>query len=143
MKIRVKQGYVAIYSEGLINLISRFKGLEGVKASAFFPIIVFRNESFEVSRIVIHERIHFKQQIELLFIGAIIWRFTEWLYLKVFQSKNSLDSYKLTSFEQEAYLNQENSNYLEKRKSFAFVKYIKNKTNFEFDLLEPAKIIIK
>jgi hypothetical protein len=140
MKIRCKQGYIAVYSKGLINLISKFKGLDGVKASAFFPLIIFKDKSFEVDRIVIHERIHFKQQIELLFIGAIVWRFTERFYLKAFQSKNSLDSYKLTSFEQEAYLNQENPNYLKERKAFAFVKYIKSKTNFEFDTSEPAKI---
>ncbi len=108
-----------------------------------FPIIGFKDESFETQRIINHEQIHFRQQIELLFVGEIIFRLIERFYLQVILSKSSLDSYKLCSFEQEAYLNQDDPHYLKNRRLFSFVKYIRNKTHFEFDLSEPAKITIK
>lgn len=139
MKIKFQKGYVAIYSKGLLKLI----GIKNAKAFAIFPIMGFKDESFETQRIINHEKIHFRQQIELLFIGEILCRLIERLYLRLFLSKNSLDSYKLCCFEQEAYLNQDNDNYLKDRKLFSFIKYIRNKTNFEFDASEPAKIFIK
>lgn len=138
MKIKFKKNYIAIYSKTLL----KFTGVKNAKAFALFPMIGFKDESFETQRIINHEQIHFRQQIELLFVGEIIFRLVERFYLRVILSKNSLDSYKLCCFEQEAYLNQDNPDYLKNRKLFSFVKYIKNKTHFEFDLSEPAKIII-
>ena len=70
-----------------------------------------------------HESIHTKQMKELGYIFFYIWYVIEW-FIKLFTTKNA---YKSISFEREAYGNERNLLYLEKRKRYAWFKYISNK----------------
>jgi len=91
-----------------------FKIQMGIGGLAIFPFIFIpREESKGVPKLINHERIHLRQQMELLFIGFIIWYFIE-LYRK---------GYRGVSFEKEAYQNQDNLDYLKNRKWFSFYKY--------------------
>ena len=56
-----------------------------------------------------HEKIHTKQQIELLFIGFFIVYFFEWIF----------KGYRNISFEKEAYRHEMNLDYLKERKHYA------------------------
>lgn len=81
---------------------------------AIFPFIFVRDQKSKSNLVLInHERIHFRQQLEMLFIGFIFW-----YYIAMFRK-----GYRGISFEKEAYANQNNLNYLKKRPWFAFVKY--------------------
>lgn len=70
-----------------------------------------------------HESIHTEQMKELGYIFFYIWYVIEW-FIKLFTTKNA---YKSISFEREAYGNERNLLYLEKRKRYAWFKYISNK----------------
>ena len=71
-----------------------------------------------------HERIHLKQELECLLIGYALWYFIEYLIRRI-QYRNHKDAYYNISFEREAYANQKNSNYLDDRKKYAWLNYIK------------------
>jgi len=70
-----------------------------------------------------HEFIHIKQWGELLYIGFLLWYVLEWL-VRLIQYRNFDKAYKNISFEREAYANENYSDYLNKRKLFAFLNYL-------------------
>ena len=85
-----------------------------INGLAIFPFIFVANRNQNNFSVLInHEKIHFRQQIELLFIGFILW-----YYIALFRK-----GYRNISFEKEAYDNQENLEYLKTRKIFSFFKY--------------------
>lgn len=87
-----------------------------------FPFIFLRNKkSINDALFLNHEKIHLKQQIELLWIFFFIWYFIEYC-IRMYQYKNHEFAYKNISFEKEAYKNEHNLNYLKSRKLFAFLK---------------------
>ncbi|MCB9262334.1 MAG: hypothetical protein H6607_08170 [Flavobacteriales bacterium] len=86
------------------------------QAFAFYPFIFCRNHDLKVNtHIIRHEKIHHRQQLELLILPFYILYFLEFLfryaYLKDFDK-----AYRAISFEKEAYQNDNNANYLKTRK---------------------------
>ena len=71
-----------------------------------------------------HEKIHLKQQLELLIIPFFIIYTVEFL-IRLFQYKKWELSYRNISFEREAYNNEKDFNYLETRGPFNFMKYFR------------------
>ncbi|MEM9143762.1 MAG: hypothetical protein AAGA86_12295, partial [Bacteroidota bacterium] len=70
-----------------------------------------------------HERIHLRQQLELLILPFYILYILEWLFRTVLY----LDSYKAyqnLSFEREAYANEHDPHYLSRRTPFRFMRYL-------------------
>lgn len=74
---------------------------------------------------MIHEFIHIEQWKELWYIGFLLWYIVEFMIRFFAYGLNPRKAYKNISFEREAYANDDNSTYLETRKRFAFIKYIK------------------
>jgi hypothetical protein len=72
-----------------------------------------------------HERIHLRQQLELLILPFFIWYFLEF-FIRWMQYKNRNLAYRNISFEREAYVNELNPDYLKKRAFCGFLKYLKN-----------------
>lgn len=92
---------------------------------AIYPFIFLKNKDLLLNKSLInHERIHLKQQLELLWIFFFIWYFSEYL-IHLFRYKNHIKAYKNISFEKEAYRNEFDLNYLKKRKMYSFLKYFK------------------
>ncbi|SNR83001.1 hypothetical protein SAMN04488111_3330 [Lutibacter flavus] len=90
-----------------------------------YPFIFLKNKTLKKDEILMnHEKIHLKQQLELLWIFFFIWYFTEYL-VRVIQYKNHYLAYKNISFEKEAYQSEGNLAYLNNRKSFNFIFYFK------------------
>ncbi|WP_299435059.1 hypothetical protein [uncultured Maribacter sp.] len=91
---------------------------------SLWPFIILKDTTLKEDIVLInHEKIHLKQQQELLIIPFYIWYVTEWLLRSVFY----LDTYKAyqnISFEREAYYNENNLDYLNQRKFFSFIKYL-------------------
>ena len=75
--------------------------------------------------VINHEKIHWKQQLEMLIIPFYIWYLTELFIRRTFISKH--DAYTCLSFEREAYQNQYDIGYLKRRKPYSWVKYLKMK----------------
>jgi hypothetical protein len=88
----------------------------GIRAAAvaLYPFIVVSPDVKVTDELINHERIHLRQQRELLIIPFFIWYFIE------FKRKG----YWNISFEKEAYANENNLTYLKKRSIFAFRRYL-------------------
>lgn len=91
------------------------------------PFGIYLKDSYLKDNVIInHEKIHWRQQIEMLVIFFYLWYGIEYF---VRLGSNPGFSYSSLSFEREAYDNDKNLKYLEVRKPYAWVKYIwlKNK----------------
>jgi len=71
-----------------------------------------------------HEKIHWKQQVEMLIIPFFLWYFIEWV-LKL--KRYGTTAYYQISFEKEAYGYQRDYKYLITRKHYVWIKLLTNK----------------
>lgn len=95
-----------------------------INGIALFPFIFLKEKQFANNRILVnHEKIHLRQQLELLIIFFYIWYVIEYYYW-YFKLKNHYLAYRKISFEQEAYDNEHHLNYLKKRRFWNFRKYL-------------------
>ena len=85
--------------------------------------IYIREDYLKDDRTIRHERIHWKQQMEMLIIPFYLWYLIEWV-IRLFMKGNA---YRNISFEREAYKNDWIPNYLDKRKSYSWIKYLNKK----------------
>ena len=95
-----------------------------VYAITIYPFIFIRDEGNE--RTLNHERIHLKQQAELLLIPFYLLYVGFWLF-NLLKYRDSQKAYFEIPFEREAYQNDSNWVYTLNRKKFAWVNYIKDK----------------
>ncbi len=91
---------------------------------SLWPFIILKENSLKTDEVLInHERIHLKQQQELLILPFYILYISEWLFRTVLYL-NSYRAYQNISFEREAYANENDMQYLSKRKIFGFLQYL-------------------
>ena len=94
-----------------------------INGITLFPFIFIKKKEFLQDQILIqHEKIHLRQQIELLVIFFYLWYILEYFYW-YFRLNNSYLAYKHISFEREAYAKEQDKQYLQQRKLFAFWTY--------------------
>ena len=105
------------------NNIIPFKGFSAIN---LFGVLFVRGNARIDNITLNHEKIHTAQMKELLYLGFYLWYIVEYLSLRVKRSQRK--AYEKISFEQEAYKNEKNLEYLKSRNSFAWLNYI-NKTN--------------
>lgn len=74
-----------------------------------------------------HEAIHTAQMKEMWYIPFYLWYGLEYLFVRFFHKKQN-DAYHDVSFEEEAYNNQHDLNYLQNRKKFAWWEFVKPKS---------------
>lgn len=75
-----------------------------------------------------HESIHTEQMKEMGYIFFYAWYAIEYCVIRLLHEKQG-DAYKDVSFEEEAYNNTNNLDYLKTRKRYSWVKYVKSKSN--------------
>lgn len=91
---------------------------------AVFPFVLMKYDFDKGNRTFVnHEKIHLKQQLEMLILPFFIWYFSEYL-VRLIQYKNKDLAYRNISFEREAYANEKDLNYLKNRKFYQFLHYI-------------------
>ncbi len=96
---------------------------KGFGAITLFPFIFVRDErQANNKRMINHERIHLRQQLEMLIVFFYLWYFLEWLFRCV--NNDSKEAYRNISFEREAYENEWNLGYLKKRRWFGFWEWL-------------------
>jgi len=95
-----------------------------VRGISIFPFIVLSFKSDKDNKVVInHEKIHLRQQIELLVLPFFVWYGLEFL-IRYFQYRNWNKAYLNISFEREAYRNEKDLNYLKQRSFWNFIKFL-------------------
>lgn len=98
----------------------------GYKYISVFCFLFARKGTVISDKDLNHERIHIDYQIkEMLYIFFYLWYGIEFLIRWIgtgFSDWNK--SYRGISFEQEAYNNEDNLDYLKTRKHYAWLKYI-------------------
>ena len=71
-----------------------------------FPFMLLKSKTLKENRVLInHEKIHLKQQLELLIIPFFVWYGVEYVF-RLFQYRNQFLAYKNISFEREAFQNE-------------------------------------
>jgi hypothetical protein len=134
MKIELHRGYILIispwltYAGGAIHMNGIAKRVKGFAA---FPFIVMKEHSALQPWTLNHELIHFRQQLETLFVGALVIYIFERLYARLVLKLSPFETYLYSAFEQEAFLNQNNPNYLRERKWFSLFHYIRHKKKID------------
>ena len=97
----------------------------GVTGLTLFPFIILRDDirGTEEERLTInHERIHIRQQIELLLIPFAIWYLASFL-AGILRGKGLQYAYRDIIFEREAFDRMYDADYLKRRPIFAFMRY--------------------
>ncbi|MDQ1164454.1 hypothetical protein [Flavobacterium sp. SORGH_AS_0622] len=105
-------------------IVAKYLIPKGYRGMAVFPFILIKYD-FDKSNAVFvnHEKIHLKQQLELLIILFFIWYLFEYL-IRLIQYKNAALAYRNISFEREAYAKETELDYLKQRSFFQFLHYI-------------------
>ena len=105
-------------------IVSRLFTPKGYSGITVFPFIILRRKEDALDNILInHEKIHIRQQIELLLAPFFVWYVLEFL-LRLVQYRNFASAYRNISFEREAYANDKDLRYLKKRVIWRFLKYL-------------------
>lgn len=105
----------------IVNKYLLGKGFYGV---TLWPFVIVRNAALAKDPVFInHERIHLKQQLELLILPFYIWYITEF-FIRFLKYRNFYKAYKNISFEREAYSNERDLFYCRRRKTWKFWNYL-------------------
>ena len=104
-------------------LFSKYIFLPRSHAVTIWPFIILKHKKLKYDQVIInHEKIHLKQQIEMLWIIYFIWYLTEF-FIRLLLTRDFMKAYHMISFEKEAYSNEKNLNYLSERKFWNFLNY--------------------
>ncbi len=89
-----------------------------------WPFIVMREPNLRRDKIFInHEKIHIRQQAEMLVIPFFIWYTLEY-FVRLIQYRDNYVAYLNISFEREAYARETELDYLQKRTFWSFLSYL-------------------
>jgi hypothetical protein len=105
-------------------IVTKYLIPKGYRGMAVFPFVLvkFRMDKGNVV-FINHERIHLKQQLELLIFPFFVWYLLEFL-IRFIQFKKWSLAYRNISFEREAYANEQNLDYMKNRPIWTFLKYV-------------------
>ncbi|GGI55721.1 hypothetical protein GCM10011444_00300 [Winogradskyella haliclonae] len=96
---------------------------KGYSGLTLFPFIFLKRKDLAQNRILIyHERIHLRQQLELLIVLFYLFYVIEFM-IRYIKLKNWKRAYKSISFEKEAYKNEGNPKFLKERPFWNFIHY--------------------
>lgn len=97
----------------------RFKGI------SLWPFVVLRNRKDAQDPVFLnHERIHLKQQQELLILPFYVLYLFEF-FIRFILYRNAYKAYYNISFEREAYRNEFDLSYCKNRKLWSFTNYFR------------------
>ncbi|WP_445455427.1 hypothetical protein [Flavobacterium sp. HNIBRBA15423] len=107
----------------MIIIVVKYLIPKGYKGITFFPFIFLLNkEDGKKVVLVNHEKIHIRQQLELLVVLFFVLYVIEFLF-RFFKYGDWNKAYRNISFEKEAYSNEKDLNYLKKRSFWSWVNY--------------------
>jgi hypothetical protein len=105
-------------------IVAKYLIPKGYRGMAVFPFILIKYDFDKSNGVFLnHEKIHLRQQLELLIIPFFIWYVLEYL-IRLVQYQNMDLAYRNISFEREAYAKETELDYLKNRSFFQFLHYI-------------------
>ena len=105
-------------------LFSKYLVPKGYTGITIYPFVFLKNRQLKNDTVLInHEKIHLRQQIELLIVPFYIIYLIEFL-IRLVQYKKWYLAYRNISFEREAYRNENDLNYLKSRSFWKYIKYL-------------------
>jgi hypothetical protein len=105
-------------------LVFRFLVPRGYAGISIFPFIFLSATALKFRKTFInHEKIHLRQQLELLVIPFYIWYVLEF-FIRLLYYRNWHLAYVNISFEREAYAKELDLEYLKHRRFWSFLKYL-------------------
>ncbi|RXR20476.1 hypothetical protein EQG63_00670 [Flavobacterium amnicola] len=108
----------------MILIVFKYLTPKGFRGITFYPFVFLVDKNDKQNpRFVNHERIHIRQQIEMLVLPFFIWYGLEFL-VRLVQYKNRRTAYHNISFEREAYQNEKDPDYLKQRSFWRFLKFL-------------------
>ena len=108
----------------MILIVFKYLTPKGFRGITFYPFVFLVDKEDKLNSYFLnHERIHIRQQIELLILPFFIWYGVEFL-IRWAQFKDRRVAYYNISFEKEAYSNEKDLDYLKKRSFWKFLKYV-------------------
>ncbi|PCE65749.1 hypothetical protein [Sediminicola luteus] len=106
-------------------LIFRYFFYKDYVGLSVWPFIILRETDLKQDAVLLnHERIHLRQQFELLILPFYLWYGIEWC-VGMFKYGDSYQAYRNISFEKEAYAHEMDHAYLKKRRPFSFLRFLK------------------
>jgi hypothetical protein len=108
----------------MIIIISKYLIPKGYTGLTFYPFVIFKYLDAKADLVLMnHERIHIKQQLELLVLPFYFIYFLDFV-VKLLKYKDKNVAYRNIIFEREAYANENNLNYMKSRPFLNFLKYL-------------------
>lgn len=105
-------------------IVSKYLVPKGYVGLTIYPFVFLKRRDLKLSKVFMnHERIHLRQQLELLIMPFFVWYFLEFLY-RYLQCRNWQLAYVNISFEREAYAKQNDLEYLTSRPFMKFLSYL-------------------
>lgn len=104
-------------------LILKYIVPRGYIGITIFPFVILKTKNLKQDLVIInHEKIHLRQQIELLILPFFIIYVFEFL-IRLIQYRKWNLAYRNISFEREAYANEKDLDYLKSRSFLKFKSY--------------------
>ena len=104
-------------------LVSKYLLPRGYLGLTIFPFILLKNKNLKYDEVLMnHERIHLRQQLELLVLPFFLIYLTEFM-IRLIQYRHWHRAYKNISFEREAYFKEKDLEYLQSRPFWNSFKY--------------------
>lgn len=106
--------------------ISKYLVPKGYAGLTMYPFVFLKSKHLKGDTVLLnHEKIHLKQQLELLIFPFYVVYVMEFLF-RLVQFRQWRTAYRNISFEREAYTNENRLDYLKTRPTWAFLKYIRS-----------------
>ena len=107
----------------MILIVFKYLTPRGFRGLTFFPFVFLMNNEDVLDKVFVnHEKIHLRQQLELLVLLFYVWYVMEFL-IRWIITKDKNVAYRNISFEKEAYTNEKDLNYLKSRSFWKFLNY--------------------
>lgn len=104
--------------------ISKYLIPKGYVGLALYPFVFLKSKELRLNEVLVnHEKIHLRQQLELLVLPFYVLYGIEFL-IRLLQFKNWHVAYRNISFEREAYANEKNLCYLKTRRFWSVLAYL-------------------
>ncbi len=105
-------------------IVSKYLIPKGYAGMTVFPFIILSDVKHKLNEVTInHEKIHFRQQLELLILPFYVWYFGN-LFYNYLKYRDFQMAYRNIIFEREAYKNEKDLDYLKSRSFWSFWNYI-------------------
>lgn len=105
-------------------VVTKYLIPKGFSGLTVFPFVFVKYRLDKKNDVFInHERIHLRQQLEMLIVPFFIWYILEF-FVRLIQFKKWDLAYRNISFEREAYANEKDLDYVKIRSFWKFLKYI-------------------